>query len=273
MAGLNNLGLGQDVLRFLRKGSGNLVVGNYAGSNIVNGNNNLYVGNMAGNDYNDESNAMRIGPRGSYLIVGNFLSNTLQFNGTVSIPNNAMTLQSITLTNTTNQIVLGTTNTTTISSVAPSASRVYTIADFGGAASFALTSNTSSSIKSGTWVPTLGDGTNPFTLGGGLIATYSQVGDAVFCSALVPWTSTGSASGAIKLSLPFTIGASTAAFFAISYMGGITWSGTVSAYGAAGANFIEFLSNVSAGSTPTALVNTAFGSAGQIVVGGYFRTV
>jgi hypothetical protein len=41
---------------------------------------------------------------------------------------------SIDLTNTTNQIVMGTTHTTTIDSVAPSASRVYTIQDAGGSA-------------------------------------------------------------------------------------------------------------------------------------------
>lgn len=40
---------------------------------------------------------------------------------------------------TTNQLVLGTTNTVTITSPAPSASRVYTIPDAGGAASFVMT--------------------------------------------------------------------------------------------------------------------------------------
>lgn len=44
------------------------------------------------------------------------------------------TFASATLTNTTNQLVLGTTNTTTLSSVAPSASRTYSIQDAGGAA-------------------------------------------------------------------------------------------------------------------------------------------
>ncbi len=42
-------------------------------------------------------------------------------------------------TNTSNQIVLGTTNTATISSTAPSASRVYTIPDPGASASFVMT--------------------------------------------------------------------------------------------------------------------------------------
>lgn len=47
-----------------------------------------------------------------------------------------------TLQKTTSQIVLGTTNTTTINATAPAASRVYTIPDAGGAASFVLTGGT-----------------------------------------------------------------------------------------------------------------------------------
>jgi hypothetical protein len=50
-----------------------------------------------------------------------------------------LSLASLTLTDTTNQLVLGTTNTTTINSVAPAAPRVYTIPDAGGAASFVMT--------------------------------------------------------------------------------------------------------------------------------------
>lgn len=45
----------------------------------------------------------------------------------------------LTITPTTNQLILGTTNTTTISATAPSASRVYTIPDAGGNADFVLT--------------------------------------------------------------------------------------------------------------------------------------
>lgn len=48
----------------------------------------------------------------------------------------------VTISPTTNQIVLGDTNTTTISATAPSASRVVTIPDPGGAASFVMTEGT-----------------------------------------------------------------------------------------------------------------------------------
>ncbi len=46
--------------------------------------------------------------------------------------------QQVTIPKTTNQIILGTTNTITINGAAPSASRTYTIPDAGGAANFAL---------------------------------------------------------------------------------------------------------------------------------------
>lgn len=48
----------------------------------------------------------------------------------------------VTVTPTSNQLVLGVTNTTTISATAPSASRVLTIPDPGGAASFVMTEGT-----------------------------------------------------------------------------------------------------------------------------------
>ena len=63
---------------------------------------------------------------------------------TLSLPQNintgaSPTFASINLTNTTNQLVLGTTNTVTINSVAPAASRVYTIPDTGANSSFVMT--------------------------------------------------------------------------------------------------------------------------------------
>jgi hypothetical protein len=63
---------------------------------------------------------------------------------TLSTPQNINTGANVifnteTLSATTNQIILGTTNTTTISSVAPSASRVYSIQDAGTSADFVMT--------------------------------------------------------------------------------------------------------------------------------------
>lgn len=64
------------------------------------------------------------------------------FTGTLTTP-------AAIITNTTNQLVLGTTNTTTISSVAPSASRIYTIPDAGGTANIIL--DKGNYTLSGTW--------------------------------------------------------------------------------------------------------------------------
>ncbi len=56
-----------------------------------------------------------------------------------------ITASSLTATNTTNQITLGTTNTITINSVAPSASRTYRINPISGNGDFAMVSTTGSS--------------------------------------------------------------------------------------------------------------------------------
>lgn len=69
---------------------------------------------------------------GDYSIVGNGtgLQQTLNTGYTFTVQ--------LKVTPVTNQLVLGTTNTTTISATAPAASRVYTIPDAGGAANFLL---------------------------------------------------------------------------------------------------------------------------------------
>lgn len=77
--------------------------------------------------------------------TGNVTLSTPQDIGTGSGP----TFDHITLAKTTNQIILGTTNTTTIDSVAPSASRVYTIPDAGGAANIVL--DAGNYTIAGTW--------------------------------------------------------------------------------------------------------------------------
>lgn len=59
--------------------------------------------------------------------------------GTQTIAGAKTFSSAVTINPTTNQIVLGVTNTTTISSTAPAASRVYTIPDVGGSADFLFT--------------------------------------------------------------------------------------------------------------------------------------
>jgi multisubunit Na+/H+ antiporter MnhF subunit len=91
-----------------------------------------------------------IGSSGAAPVAASLTGTTNQVNITtgagsitIALPQNintaaTPTFASETLTAVTNQLVLGTTNTTTISSVAPAASRTYTIADAGGADTFTM---------------------------------------------------------------------------------------------------------------------------------------
>lgn len=61
-------------------------------------------------------------------------------NGTnLNVSGGRVTSQTLTVSNTSNQIILGTTRTTTINSTQPSSSRTYTIPDAGGNAEFVMT--------------------------------------------------------------------------------------------------------------------------------------
>ena len=69
----------------------------------------------------------------------------------------AKTLSSgLTISATTNQLVLGTTNTTTITSTAPAASRVYTIPDAGTTASFIMTEGAQNIVGAKTFTGSAG---------------------------------------------------------------------------------------------------------------------
>lgn len=70
-------------------------------------------------------------------------SDQLTYNGAViASSGGALFGTSLTLSATSNQMTIGTTNTTTLSFTAPAASRTYTIPDAGGAADFVLTAGT-----------------------------------------------------------------------------------------------------------------------------------
>jgi hypothetical protein len=77
--------------------------------------------------------------------TGNVTLSTPQNIGTGSSP----TFDHLTLAKTTNQLILGTTNTVTLSSTAPSVSRTYTIPDAGGAANVML--DAGAYTVTGTW--------------------------------------------------------------------------------------------------------------------------
>jgi hypothetical protein len=184
----------------------------------------------------------------------------------------------IPITATTNQLVLGTTNTTTITSPAPSASRTYTLPDFGGAASMVLTNNTVTTIKTGTYTPTIGDGTNNFTMSNAN-GWYSQSGDTVNFSAWLNWSGKGSATGAMRISLPFSI--TGAGFYRSSVSFGSTtglvWTVAgkdVTLIGAlvTGSDYVQLSGNPSDGTAGTAILCSACLTAGNVIVSGTYRT-
>ena len=132
--------------------------------------------------------------------TGNITLSTPQDIATGSGP----TFDHLTLAKTTNQVILGTTHTTTLSATAPSASRVYTLPDAGGAANVML--DAGAYTVTGTWTgvtlvtPALGTpasgvltnctglpaasvtGTLGPTHGGTGVASYST-GDIIYASA------------------------------------------------------------------------------------------
>jgi hypothetical protein len=259
------LSLGTGTLCNITTGSNNLVVGNNAGLKITTGTGNIYLGNNCGNDQSNESNTLRIGPSGAYIITGNLSTGIF----------NAINMTSINLTATTNQIVMGTTKTTTLSAVAPGTSQTITIPDqssnLGTTSTSVLTTNTITYIKTGTWTPTLGDGTHNFTLSTNA-SYYSIIGDTTFFTADLAWSSINSATGQLQMSLPSTAmsgGGNYRGAAFIGYLQNVTYTGMI-AVGVSGtsATFINIPSN----GTPTAVNCTGVGASGQTQIWGFYRT-
>lgn len=101
---------------------------------------------------------------------------------------------SLTLTNTTNQLTLGTTNTVTVNSVAPAASRTYTIPDAGGAASFVMTAGaqTVAGVKTFSSALTCSATTNQITLGTTNTVTITSPAPAASRTYTIPDTAADS---------------------------------------------------------------------------------
>ncbi|OGM63284.1 hypothetical protein A3A76_04530, partial [Candidatus Woesebacteria bacterium RIFCSPLOWO2_01_FULL_39_23] len=113
--------------------NGQLLIGNGTGYTVANlsEGTGIDIANAAGSITVTNSGVTSITGTANQVIAsgatGDVTLSTPQDIATTSTPSFA----SMTLSAVTNQLTLGTTNTTTISSVAPSASRVYTIPDFG----------------------------------------------------------------------------------------------------------------------------------------------
>lgn len=108
----------------------------------------------------------------------------------------APTAPSANLTNTTNQLVLGTTNTYTINATAPAASRVITLADPGAAASFVMTEGTQT-INGAKTFSSIITGTAGITTNTSLTLSQSASGTAL--TSLIDNTSNTASSEAVLI--------------------------------------------------------------------------
>lgn len=276
------LALGSGTLSSITSATNNLVVGDNAGLNITTGTNNIYIGNKCGNDQTNESNTLRIGPQGTYVITGNLstgsvvVSSVTMNNGGVSAT--SATLSSLlTVSATTNQITLGGANNTKISALAPASSQTVQIPDqssnLGATSSMFLTTNTTKYAKTGTYTPILYDGTNLFTLSTAL-GYYSIIGDTVFFTTSITWTSKGAASGNILVTIPFAAfsdGTNYRGASFMSYAQNVTYTGMLGLGIVGGDSFARFISIPSNG-TPTSIAASGFGATGSLQVWGFYRT-
>jgi hypothetical protein len=117
---------------------------------------------------------------------------------------------SIAITPTTNQLVLGTTNTTTVNATAPTASRVYTIPDSGANSNFVMTDgaqtvNGSKSFSSG--IPITAT-SNQLVLSGTASFTYTITTSAPTASRVYTITDVGGAANFIMSAGNQTLGGS-----------------------------------------------------------------
>jgi trimeric autotransporter adhesin len=153
-------------------------------SSVLRANGNIYL-NPAGN--HTEIIALASGGNRTYTIpnVGG-TANFAMTEGTQTI-NGAKTLGSaLTISPTSNQLVLGVTNTTTISATAPAASRTYTLPDAGGAADFVLTAGSQTLTSKTLTSPIIGSffdsphAATPASPSAGTLRIYSKSDDRLY---------------------------------------------------------------------------------------------
>ncbi len=214
------------------------------------------TGSISGNAATVTTNANLTGVVTS---VGNATSFAASptFTGTTSTP-------ALSVTNATNQITLGTTNTVTIDSVAPAASRVYTLTDAGAAASFVISTGTTTVISTASTqlnylnaaTGTTGTTSTNLVFSASPTFTGTPILPTPFTIGAVSMTATGTQLNYLNAATGTTGTASTN----LVYSASPTFTGTITA---AIANFSGLLSaNLNAAVSGAAAVN---GSGGGIV--------
>ncbi len=172
----------------------------------------LYI--QSGKTYLADTTAAASHTTGALTVAGGVgVAGDLYVNGTIfGTVNGTINTSAVSLTATTNQIVLGTTFTTTITSPAPVASRTYTIPDAGGAASFIMSTSGSGQSIAGGLTASSGSIT---TINGAFVSTANGTVSAPAFS--VGGSNTGMYAGATG-QLNLTQSGSSAMVFATSYI-------------------------------------------------------
>ena len=116
-------------------------------------------------------------------------------------------------------------------------------------------------ITSGTWTPSIGDGTSNFSLSSA-VGEWTKIGNQYFINCTVVWTSIGSASGNIRVSLPFAIGSNRLSA-SIGFTSGITYSTQLVLSGDNGDSSISLYQLVSGGDAGN-LTDFEFNETGQL---------
>lgn len=154
----------------------------------------------------------------------------------------------VTISATTNQLVLGVTNTTTITSPAPAASRTYTIPDSGGAASFVMTAGTQTigGAKTFSSAVTVNPTTNQIVLGVTNTTTISSTAPAASRTVTLP--DAGANSSFVLTQGTQTIAGQTT----LSNVAGNPVHGTNTNDSAAAGFIGEYIESVTTSATPAA---------------------
>lgn len=122
---------------------------------------------------------------------------------------------------------------------------------------------------SSAYSPTMGDGTNNFILTTAA-GRFNRVGSLVAVDIWCVWSSKGSATGNLRISLPFTIGPNwRRCTLALGFFSGIPYTGMVTVSGTNSTAFVQLISVTEAGSAST-IACSAMATTGELQLSGVF---
>jgi hypothetical protein len=239
-SGFDNVGVGVSTFFNNSAGSQNTAVGTYAFQNLTSGNGNVGLGYYAGNSLTSGDNNIYIGNVGHS-----------QDEGVIRIGDPAV--------QTTTTCIAGIWGT-----ILPNSSGVPVYIDANGHLG-------TGGAASGTFTPTIGDGTHNFTTSQAT-GYYEQMGNLVFVEIWIKWTGKGSATAAsgVQVSLPFPV-VSARPTCSLGYNSGFTFGSQLTASSVAGWSYLELdsLSNTGGSASNVTVANCA--TSGELQVSGFYR--